>query len=157
MRNKKGQFVKGSKPSKKCIEAIRTHYKNTPKKRISLVCQTCRKKFQVYPYRTEARFCSGRCRSIKTGEIRRSNAIPILWSKYMFIKMPSYHRAKSGYAKVADLVLEKKLGRLLKKNEIAHHIDECKTNDSPDNLEVMTKFEHDKMHSIKRWKNGNFR
>jgi len=58
---------------------------------------------------------------------------------------------KKKYRLPSFLVLEQKIGRLLKENEIAHHIDECKTNDSPDNLLLMTKKQHDNYHLNKRW------
>lgn len=71
---------------------------------------------------------------------------------YYFIKKPEHHRANSqGYTKVADLVLEEKLGRLLEKNEIAHHINHVRTDDSPENLQVMTKKEHDSHTMYERW------
>lgn len=43
-------------------------------------------------------------------------------------------------------VLEKKLGRKLRDNENAHHIDENKRNNDPDNLEVLLISEHTKKH-----------
>lgn len=158
MRNKKGQFIKGSKPSKKCIDAIKEYYRNKPKKRVAYNCTFCKKVFEVYPYRKDVKFCSHSCKAKNLGIKRMQNVVPVLMSSgYMFIKIPSHHRAnKSGYVKIADLVLELKIGRPLKKNEIAHHIDECKTNDSPNNLEVMTKKEHDTFHTKKRWDSGTF-
>ena len=49
--------------------------------------------------------------------------------------MPEHPRAnKNGYVKRAILVMEKKLGRPLRKGEIVHHIDGNRTNDRPDNL-----------------------
>ena len=52
-------------------------------------------------------------------------------------------------------VLEKKLGRKLLKNEVAHHIDENIGNFSENNLEVMTKQQHQKHHA-KRRRHGYF-
>lgn len=65
----------------------------------------------------------------------------------MFIKKPQHHRAnKQGYVKVADLVLESKLGRKLLPNEVAHHINENKIDDRPENLNVMDFAEHAGFH-----------
>lgn len=152
MRNKLGQFVKGHKQPKSTKEAIKIYWSNRPKKRIAVNCTQCGTEFYVFPYRKEkAKFCSYSCRSIKTGENRVKNAKPILRHGYMYIRMPSYHRAhkQGGYAKIADLVLEKKLGRNLEDFEIAHHVDGCKTNDSPENLELMTNKEHSLYHLSK--------
>lgn len=152
-RNARGQFKKGHTPSKETIEAIKAYYRAQPKKRVRLICTQCGKEYSVYPYRAKkSKFCSARCKGIKVGEIRRSKAKPILRFGYWYIRKPEYHRAKrqAGYAKIADIVLEKKLGRLLKENEVAHHIDECKTNDSPENLMVMDSVEHAKYHLEKR-------
>jgi hypothetical protein len=45
--------------------------------------------------------------------------------------------------------MENKLGRPLKKGEIVHHIDENKSNNSPENLMVMTQSQHIEMHRAK--------
>jgi hypothetical protein len=47
-------------------------------------------------------------------------------------------------------ILEKKLGRKLRPNEIAHHIDEDIQNDRPSNLEPRTYSEHTSHHRKKR-------
>lgn len=71
---------------------------------------------------------------------------------YYFILDRTHHRSnKSGYTKVADLVLEQKIGRKLRKNEIAHHINSIRTDDRPNNLEVMTKKQHDSHTTRERW------
>jgi len=49
------------------------------------------------------------------------------------------------------LIIEKKLGRYLEKNEIVHHIDGDVTNNNINNLQVMPQKEHIKLHK----KNGD--
>ena len=44
------------------------------------------------------------------------------------------------------MVLASKLGRALAPNEIAHHANEDKTDDNPENLEVATSAEHNTHH-----------
>ena len=44
------------------------------------------------------------------------------------------------------VVMEQVLGRKLTKDEVVHHIDENKWNNSPENLQVMTRSEHIKLH-----------
>lgn len=117
-------------------------------------CEYCSEKFLVHKYRGDtARFCSGSCRSKNHGVERLENVKPIVWSQYWFLKRPNHHRAnKQGYVKMADLVAETKIGRMLFPTEIVHHIDGDKLNDHPDNLEVMDKIEHDIHHTNERWK-----
>lgn len=45
------------------------------------------------------------------------------------------------------LLVEKKIGRYLRSDEIVHHIDRDTTNNSPDNLSVMTLSEHAREHA----------
>ncbi len=81
----------------------------------------------------------------------------IKWSGYNFLKFPSHHRAnKQGYVKIADLVLEEKICRRLKKNEISHHINGKKTDDRPKNLEEKIRKKHRKFHTTLRHKSEKF-
>lgn len=59
-----------------------------------------------------------------------------------------YKRVRVG-GKLIDrhrLVMEKKLGRKLESWELVHHMDEDKSNDHPDNLELTTRPDHAKHH-----------
>jgi len=86
----------------------------------------------------------------KGGEIIRNG--------YFLIYKPDYHRKSwFPYAKRADINLEEKLGRLLLPNEIAHHIDENRLNDHPDNLEPKDETEHVKEHHHKRIERGAYK
>lgn len=48
------------------------------------------------------------------------------------------------------LVLQKKLGRELRSDEVAHHIDGCRSNNDPVNLAVMVGREHAREHLLER-------
>jgi len=158
MRDDKGKFIKGFKPSQESIDRLVDMNKKRAKPHPKIHCIFCNKEFEVFHYRKNtAKFCSPSCRSSHTAKKRSENPIPIKRSKYMFIKNKNYHRAnKQGYAKICDMVAEEKEGRLLKENEIVHHIDGNKLNDSPDNLQIMDRIEHDRMHTKERWANGEF-
>lgn len=45
------------------------------------------------------------------------------------------------------LIAVEKLGRPLRRDEVAHHKDLDERNNDPDNIEVMTKKEHDQLHA----------
>jgi hypothetical protein len=56
----------------------------------------------------------------------------------------------NGYAYVHQLEAEKTLGRALQKGEIVHHGENGKSDNSPDNLAVVTKAEHNRIHNAGR-------
>jgi hypothetical protein len=55
---------------------------------------------------------------------------------------------KNGYVKRADLVAEIALGRSLLPSEIVHHKNHDKIDDRPENLQVLTKQEHSRLHGL---------
>jgi hypothetical protein len=75
--------------------------------------------------------------------------------------MPEHPNAtKSGYVREHRLVMEKELGRLLEADEVVDHISRFDTlNNSPSNLRVMKKVEHDRMNVAlnihRRWYANN--
>ena len=59
--------------------------------------------------------------------------------EYKELYLPNHHRAKANGCVDEHIILaEKKIGRPLKKDEVVHHIDENKLNNSLDNLMVFT-------------------
>lgn len=65
-----------------------------------------------------------------------------------------YLLTDDGYMRRARLVAEKKIGRRLKRNEEAHHINEIVDDDRPENIEVLTKAQHALLHSPLRKRNN---
>ena len=59
---------------------------------------------------------------------------------------PHPKRNRKGLYPLHRVLVENKLDRLLGDDEEVHHKDGDKTNDSPDNLEVMTKVNHVRHH-----------
>lgn len=67
---------------------------------------------------------------------------------YKRLYLPNYKYAnKGGLVKEHRLIMEKVIGRKLGIDEVVHHKNGIKTDNSMDNLEVMTRSEHTKLHN----------
>ncbi len=70
---------------------------------------------------------------------------------YMLIYRPSHPCAMyHGYVYEHRLVVEEKIGRFLKIDEEVHHKDDDRLNNHPDNLEIVSEKDHQRLH--KGWK-----
>jgi len=142
LRNKKGQFVMGMSCNKG---------KNNP------MYGVCRKGHGL-----------GRKLSEKTKEKMRQACVGRLKEKtsnwkggqftdgdgYVRILRPEHPRANNnGYIRRSHLVAEKILGRYLYPEEITHHENEIRDDDSPENIKVTTNGEHTSYHNKKNEKN----
>ena len=63
------------------------------------------------------------------------------------------HKGRS----VHVVLIEKRIGRKLKSDEIVHHIDGVKTNNSENNLALMTRSAHTRLHRFEDKISGNHR
>jgi len=108
MRNEKGQFVKGHRPSQNTEFKKGEHVGNK-----------------------HPNWKGGRCKD-KAG--------------YVLIYMPNHPNYKNIYVREHILVVEKKLGRYLKRGEIVHHINGIKDDNKEDNLVITTVKKHGAFH-----------
>ena len=69
-------------------------------------------------------------------------------SGYILVYRPDNQLAdKHGFVLEHRLVAEQKYGRKLTSSDIVHHIDGNKTNNNPENIVVLTRSEHAKLHN----------
>ena len=93
--------------------------------------------------------CSPRCSSKSQNGITNPN-----WkggkttdNGYLVVRREGHHRAnKNGYVYEHIAVAEEAFGRLLKDNEVVHHINGIKTDNRPENLRIMSRGKHLNMH-----------
>lgn len=83
---------------------------------------------------------------------RRGNYKPfVVISGYKYIYAPNHPNCtKSGYVAEHRIVLENKIGRFLNNYEVAHHINENKFDNRPENLELMSFSNHSSYHAKRR-------
>lgn len=72
--------------------------------------------------------------------------------RYWMRHRPDHPAANSiGYVLEHRLIMEAFLGRLLRDDEVVHHINEDSLDNHPENLALMTRSEHTSYHTKKRW------
>lgn len=70
-------------------------------------------------------------------------------SGYVYVYAPEHPEANTrGYVYEHRVVAEQSIGRRLLENEVVHHKDEVRSNNNPDNLQVMDKADHARLHNI---------
>lgn len=125
------------------------------KKKIKVYCSNCKKELYKLPSSIgKNTYCSKQCYKVnykaentpnwKGGRLIRKTG-------YVVVYHPNHpHNVGVNYVYEHRLIMEKKLGRYLNKNEDVHHKDGNRSNNNINNLELMSEYEHQKMHGDKR-------
>ena len=96
----------------------------------------------------ERAFCSRKCRRAKPEYAPKWRGGRRFDGKYIYL-----HDSKRPHKRIAEhrLVMEKKLGRKLRRLEDVHHLNENKLDNRPENLVIVTRSEHMRIHR-RKWK-----
>lgn len=70
---------------------------------------------------------------------------------YLYAVVPEHPKAtKNNYVLLHRVIMENSLGRILSDEEVVHHKDHNKYNNDIDNLEILTKVEHNRRHGLEQ-------
>ena len=160
---KKGQ---GIFCSKSCAQTGEFNVRfNGGLEKVWFECLYCKKQFSVLKRDTrnrEHKFCSRECKGKYASEnyIREKS---FYWHGgirkghgYVYLYKPEHPFANiRGEIAEHRLIMEKKIGRYLKKKEVIHHINHIRTDNRIENLLLLTNAKHMSLHTkgIKRVKN----
>ncbi len=111
-------------------------------------CSVCHKKVEkIRKDGVKSNACSHKCyATVRTLRGAYKGGVVEI-SGYLYEYNPSHpFSTKSGYVAQHRLVAERSIGRFLNCDEVAHHINEIKHDNRPENILVMTKSQHSKHH-----------
>jgi hypothetical protein len=129
--------------SNKCVGTA--SHQDAPGRCFALTCAECGVHFGVYPSRAKTvkfccRLCQNRHQARKYRELigrsRRGTGKPTSYTKFC-----GRHAHR--------VVAEQAIKRQLSPDEVVHHIDGNRRNNRPENLAVMLRSEHSRLHSLK--------
>lgn len=134
--------------------------------KVSLFCCYCGKLFEREKSKVKrVCFCSNKCRSAynsekmsfynKTSNLMNVRGLATIEQreKLRERKLKDTNNWYKSYLGELEhrRIAKFKLGRELKSNEVVHHIDGDRFNNKPNNLQVMTRAEHMRLHIKKYW------
>lgn len=114
---------------------------------ITIVCSNCQLKL-FRKQRNRHSFCSNKCRS----EFLKSDKNPYALKRkfktsgYVLVRNPTHPFAVKGFVPEHRLIMEKKIGRILRKDEFVHHINAVKDDNRLSNLWLTNEWHHGVSH-----------
>ena len=106
------------------------------KPKVELVCYNCGNHFFVQPNAAKQKYCSKACY-----DHARQSTMHARYHKT---------RVNGQQMNVARYLLEQMIGRPLKHDEFAHHVNGNKLDDRLDNVELVTPKQHSRIHNLGR-------
>ena len=118
--------------------------KGAPRRGIYKNCIECGKEYYCIKSRiSTAKYCSISCGMLGPNNWRWRGGTKS-WAGYKLIMVGGKQVREHRH------IVEQHIGRKLTRDEEVHHLDGDKTNNSIDNLKIMTKQSHATLHNIKR-------
>jgi hypothetical protein len=106
-------------------------------------CEHCGMVFQ--PMGSKIRFCNRDC-SAKASGLAKRKGPRINHRGYVVLYEPEHPMSnKQGYLLEHRKVAARMVGRMLTTDEVVHHLNEIKTDNRPENLQVLWKPDHDRI------------
>lgn len=129
--------------SDECYHKFKAKQKQKRKDNKTHFCSNCGNKFEDYRHnKTDFVFCSQKCsKEFQKGE----NAFSFKGGSITYQGYKA-NKIKGKYVLEHRTIIEKSLGRKLAKDEVVHHKDGNKLNNTISNLQLMKKRDHDKLH-----------
>jgi endogenous inhibitor of DNA gyrase (YacG/DUF329 family) len=114
------------------------------RKRAVKICPVCGKEFEVFWHdRNKTIYCSNKCRLYAL----HRNKIKKIINEEFYVNSRGYISKFGSWGRGYHVeIMEKMIGRKLKKNESVHHINLDKQDNSIENLLLLTENEHQKLH-----------
>ena len=120
------------------------------KKYISKTCSNCKEEYKTRD--EKSLYCSRQCFHLSRKGTRNPKRLGLFETSegYLLRYSPNHPNAQSnGYVLDHRLVVESSIGRLLLNTEIVHHINGDPSDNSIDNLSVMSQSKHARLHQLR--------
>ncbi len=140
----KSDYKKGQRCCSNECKLIRYNQKS---KMQAYKCETCGKEFKTYIRKQHMnKYCSREC--YYKGRLKKHQQFSEAYMQngYKMIYVNGYPVREHIY------IMEKHLGRKLKKDEVVHHINFKRSDNRLENLKLMTRAEHTGLHAKQRYK-----